>query len=39
LEPLPYPGSDRLVTIYEGNPAKNQNTSLGRAWAASHGPG
>src|SRR5438876_6590767 len=27
-KPLPYPDSDRLVTVYEANPAKNQNTSL-----------
>lgn len=26
--PLPYPDPDRLVTVYEANPAKNQNTSL-----------
>lgn len=25
---LPYPQADRLVTIFEANPAKNQNTSL-----------
>ena len=27
-KPLPYPHPDRLVTVYEANPAKNQNTSL-----------
>jgi len=27
-KPLPYPNPDRLVSIYEANPAKNQNTSL-----------
>ena len=27
-KPLPYPNPDRLVTVYEANPAKNQNTSL-----------
>jgi putative ABC transport system permease protein len=26
--PLPYPNPDRLVSLYEANPAKNQNTSL-----------
>ncbi|MDP8979235.1 MAG: ABC transporter permease [Acidobacteriota bacterium] len=25
---LPYPNPDRLVTLFEANPAKNQNTSL-----------
>ena len=28
LEPLPFPDSDRLVTVMEANPAKNQQTSL-----------
>src|SRR2546427_9378465 len=27
-KPLPYPDPDRLVTVYEKNPARNQNTSL-----------
>jgi putative ABC transport system permease protein len=27
-KPLPYPNPDRLVSIFEANPAKNQNTSL-----------
>jgi putative ABC transport system permease protein len=27
-KPLPYPNPDRLVSLYEANPAKNQNTSL-----------
>src|SRR5882762_7872853 len=27
-KPLPYPNPDRLVSMYEANPAKNQNTSL-----------
>src|ERR1700682_365740 len=27
-KPLPYPNADRLVTLYETNPAKNQNRSL-----------
>src|SRR5579871_698023 len=27
-KPLPYPNPDRMVTVYEANPAKNQNTSL-----------
>jgi hypothetical protein len=27
-KPLPYANPDRLVTVYEANPAKNQNTSL-----------
>ncbi len=27
-KPLSYPNPDRLVSIYEANPAKNQNTSL-----------
>ena len=27
-KPLPYPNADRLATVYEANPAKNQNTSL-----------
>ena len=27
-KPLPYPDADQLVTVYEANPAKNQNTSL-----------
>jgi putative ABC transport system permease protein len=27
-KPLPYPSPDRLVTLYEANPAKNQNRSL-----------
>ncbi|HEY6392164.1 MAG TPA: ABC transporter permease [Bryobacteraceae bacterium] len=27
-KPLPYPTPDRLVSMYEANPAKNQNTSL-----------
>src|ERR1700676_4802638 len=27
-KPLPYPDPDRLVSVMEANPAKNQNTSL-----------
>jgi putative ABC transport system permease protein len=27
-KPLPYPNPGRLVSLYEANPAKNQNTSL-----------
>src|SRR5271154_3932973 len=27
-KPLPYPEPDRLVSVMEANPAKNQNTSL-----------
>jgi len=27
-KPLPYPDPQQLVTVYEANPAKNQNTSL-----------
>ena len=27
-KPLPYPNPDRMVSVYEANPAKNQNTSL-----------
>ena len=27
-KPLPYPNPDRVVTVYETNPAKDQNTSL-----------
>jgi putative ABC transport system permease protein len=27
-KPLPYPSPDQLVTVYEANPAKNQNTAL-----------
>ena len=27
-KPLPYPDPDRMVSVYEANPAKNQNTSL-----------
>jgi putative ABC transport system permease protein len=27
-KPLPYPNPERLVSVYEANPAKNQNTSL-----------
>jgi len=27
-KPLPYPNPGRLVSVYEANPAKNQNTSL-----------
>jgi len=27
-KPLPYPNPERLVSVFEANPAKNQNTSL-----------